>query len=95
MQTVACKQEKPHSFRVAVYFAELGQRVLFVDLDPQRNGTSTLDAHAGALTASALFLDTVQIEPLSEPGICVVPSEPAISLSPKRSAAQPTRPTEP
>jgi chromosome partitioning protein len=60
---------------LAWYFAELGQRVLFVDLDPQRNGTSTLEAHAGVLPASALFLDTVQIEPLSEPSIRVVPGD--------------------
>jgi chromosome partitioning protein len=57
---------------LAWYFAELGQRVLFVDLDPQHNGTSTLEAHAGAQAASTLFLDTVLIEPLSEPGIRVV-----------------------
>ncbi|MDE4915923.1 ParA family protein [Methylobacterium sp. 092160098-2] len=63
---------------LAWYFAELGQRVLFVDLDPQRNGTSTLDAHAGALPASALFLDTVQIEPLSEPSIRVLPADPKL-----------------
>jgi chromosome partitioning protein len=60
---------------LAWYFAEAGKRVLFVDLDPQRNSTSTLSAHVSDTPASALFLDTVQIEPLHEPGIRVVPGD--------------------
>ncbi|GJD94451.1 ParA family protein [Methylobacterium iners] len=60
---------------LAWYFAEIGQRVLFVDLDPQRNGTSTLETYVGAVPASALFAEMVQIEPLTEPGIRVVPGD--------------------
>ncbi|MGV7035023.1 ParA family protein [Methylobacterium symbioticum] len=63
---------------LAWYFAELGQRVLFVDLDPQQNGSSTLETYAGAVPASALFADPVQIEPLMEPGIRVVPGDPKL-----------------
>ncbi|XYD12010.1 ParA family protein (plasmid) [Methylobacterium sp. NMS12] len=63
---------------LAWYFAELGRRVLFVDLDPQHNGTSTLEAHVAGISASMLFLDTVLIEPLLEPGIRVIPGDPKL-----------------
>jgi chromosome partitioning protein len=58
---------------LAWYFAEVGQRVLFVDLDPQRNATATLEAHvAPEPAASRLFLDRVAIEGLDRPGIRVL-----------------------
>ena len=40
---------------VAWYFAEAGQRVLFLDLDAQSNASATLADVAGTLTAAKLF----------------------------------------
>lgn len=57
---------------LAWYFAERGKRVLFVDLDPQSNGTTTLSAHASDINAAALFSRPVAIPPISENGIRVL-----------------------
>lgn len=57
---------------LAWYFAERGKRVLFVDLDPQSNGTTTLAAHAGDIDAAALFSHPVAIPPMAEKGIRVL-----------------------
>jgi chromosome partitioning protein len=57
---------------LAWYFAERGKRVLFVDLDPQSNGTATLAAYAGDIDAAALFSHPVAIPPIAERGIRVL-----------------------
>jgi len=48
---------------LAWYFAECGKRVLFLDLDPQSNGSTTLAEHAGDIDAAALFARPVAIPP--------------------------------
>ena len=54
---------------LAWYFAERGNRVLFLDLDPQSNGTTTLAAHAGEIDAAALFVRPIAIPPMASVGI--------------------------
>jgi chromosome partitioning protein len=60
------------SVHLAWYFAERGNRVLFLDLDPQSNGTTTLAAHAGGIDAAALFARTVAVPPMASAGIRVL-----------------------
>jgi chromosome partitioning protein len=57
---------------LAWYFAERGKRVLFLDLDPQSNGSTTLATHAGDIDAAALFMRPIAIPPLASAGIRVL-----------------------
>jgi chromosome partitioning protein len=57
---------------LAWFFAEMGKRVLFVDLDPQSNASKTLQAHASDVTATAAFRGDVRVVPLDGPGIRVI-----------------------
>jgi chromosome partitioning protein len=57
---------------LAWYFAERGKRVLFLDLDPQSNGTTTLAAHTCDIDAAALFARPVAIPPMASAGIRVL-----------------------
>lgn len=63
---------------LAWYFAERGNRVLFLDLDPQSNGTTTLAAHAGDIDAAALFTRPVAIAPMTGEGIRVIAGSAAL-----------------
>ncbi|MGE3265771.1 ParA family protein [Methylocystis sp.] len=63
---------------LAWYFAERGKRVLFLDLDPQSNGTTTLAAHAGEVDAAALFEHPVAIPPIASAGIRVLGASAAL-----------------
>ncbi len=57
---------------LAWYFAERGKRVLFLDLNPQSNGTTTLAAHAVGIDAAVLFARPVAIPPMASAGIRVL-----------------------
>lgn len=57
---------------LAWYFAERGKRVLFLDLDPQSNGSTTLAAHACDIDAAALFAHPIAIPPPPTSGIRVL-----------------------
>ena len=63
---------------LAWYFAEHRKRVLFLDLDPQGNGTTTLAAQIGEPEAAAFFARPVALPPLPAPGIRVAPATPAL-----------------
>ncbi|TLG71887.1 ParA family protein [Methylocystis sp. B8] len=63
---------------LAWYFAEHRKRVLFLDLDPQSNATTTLSAQIGGPEAAAFFARPVAVPPLSAPGIRVAPATPAL-----------------
>ena len=63
---------------LAWYFAEHRKRVLFIDLDPQSNGTTTLSAQIREPEAAAFFARSVAVPPLSAPGIRVAPATPAL-----------------
>ena len=57
---------------LAWYFAKRGKRVLFLDLDPQSNGSTTLAAHGGDIDAAALFARPIAIPPMASAGIRVL-----------------------
>lgn len=63
---------------LAWYFSERRKRVLFIDLDPQSNGTTTLSAQIGEPEAAAFFARPVAVPPLRAPGIRVAPATPAL-----------------
>ncbi|MBM3578929.1 MAG: ParA family protein [Alphaproteobacteria bacterium] len=63
---------------LAWYFAEHRKRVLFLDLDPQSNATTTLSAQIGEPEAAAFFARPVAVPPLSAPGIRVAAATPAL-----------------
>ncbi|WP_246695816.1 ParA family protein [Methylocystis rosea] len=63
---------------LAWYFAEHRKHVLFIDLDPQSNGTTTLSAQIREPEAAAFFVRSVAVPPLSAPGIRVAPATPAL-----------------
>lgn len=59
---------------LAWFLAESEARILFIDLDAQANATGTLRAEYKAQDSAALFeVDTI-LEPVSRPGITIMPS---------------------
>ncbi|MGJ0503690.1 MAG: ParA family protein [Methylocystis sp.] len=63
---------------LAWYFAERRNRVLFLDLDPQSNSTTTLAAHVGEIDAAALFVRPIAIPPKASAGIRVLGASAAL-----------------
>jgi len=64
---------------MAHYAAEAGNRVLVIDLDPQRNTTSSLEAFASAIVASALFgHQSIDLQPKAEHRITLIGADSAL-----------------
>jgi chromosome partitioning protein len=71
---------------LAVYLADMGQRVLLIDLDPQANTTSGLGitATSGLSVYQALFdhaLVDQAIKPTVEAGLLLLPSSPELAAA--------------
>lgn len=62
------------ALHAAWYFAER-HRVLFLELDDQRNASSVLQEHAGDLVTSDLLSGPITIPPLDGPGIRLIAAD--------------------
>ncbi|WP_298822520.1 AAA family ATPase, partial [uncultured Roseibium sp.] len=80
--TIAC--------HAAWYFGE-SKRVLFVELDTQRNASRTLQPHKSRVVASDLLNGSVEIPGLPGPGIKVISADDglkSVSIDPARHMVQ-------
>lgn len=64
---------------LAFFLRDQGHKVLFVDLDPQANASSTLKASASDVTASQLFDKSVKIDLQPKDGISLIAADVALA----------------
>lgn len=76
------------ALHAAWYFAER-YRVLFLELDDQRNASSVLQEHAGDLVTSDLLSGPVTVPPLDGPGIRLIAADDEIKKGMRRRGPLP------